>query len=195
MRATAYEDEQGHVALCWDLDRESLSAAMRKDGRYLLVTNDPTLSPRQMLALYREKDGVEKDFRIAKSDLQVSPIYLHKDRRIEGMLLIHMLALLTYTVLERQARQHGLQLTTRRIIALLASLDVIVSLCWDGSQLYRLVPIDADQAALLDVLAHVLKDLQSTYPVQPRLPTGGVVPLALPPPDVWGSRAPRALTS
>jgi hypothetical protein len=37
-RATAYEDEQGHVALRWGLDRESLSAAMRKDGRYLRLS-------------------------------------------------------------------------------------------------------------------------------------------------------------
>jgi hypothetical protein len=40
------------------------------------------------------------------------------------MLLMHMLALLTYNLLERQARQHGLALTTRRIIAVLESLTI-----------------------------------------------------------------------
>ena len=193
MRATAYANEQGQADLRWEIDRAALLAAMRKDGRYLLVTNDPTLSPRQMLELYRKKDGVEKDFRITKSDLKVSPIYLHKDRRIEGMLLIHMLALLAYTILERQTHQHGLQFTTRRIIALLSSLDIIVSLCWDGSSVYRLVPIDADQAALLEVLDQVLKDLQATHPFQPRLPSGDVLPLALPPPEAWGRSATFAL--
>ena len=64
-----------------------------------------------MLARYRQKDGGEKRFSVCKSDLKVSPIYLHKDARIEGMLLIHMLALLTYSLLERQARQGGLQMT------------------------------------------------------------------------------------
>jgi transposase len=194
VRATAYEDASGQVGLRWEIDRQALWAAMRKDGRYLLVTNDPTLSPREMLALYRKKDGVEKDFRIAKSDLKVSPIYLHKDRRIEGMLLIHMLALLAYTILERQAHQHGLQLTTRRIIAQLSDLDIIVSLCWDGSSVYRLVPIDADQAALLEVLAHVLQDLRTTHPFQPQLPSGDVLPLALPPPEAWDRNATSALT-
>lgn len=184
MGATAYVGEGGQVCLRWDMDRLALLNAMRKDGRYLLVTNDPTLSPRQMLKLYRQKDGVEKDFRIAKSDLQVSPIYLHKDCRIEGMLLIHMLALLTYTLLERQARLHGLQLTTRRIIALLSNLDVIESLCWDGSLSYRLVPVDAAQAALLEALAHVLQDLQQPHALQLQLPSGTRLPLALPPPLV-----------
>lgn len=188
MQATAAEDASGQVCLHWELDRAALLAAMRKDGRYLLVTNDPTLSPRQMLARYREKDGVEQDFRITKSDLQVSPIYLHKDCRIEGMLLIHMLALLVYTLLERQTRLQGLQLTTRRILALLADLDVIESLCWDGSVSYRLVPVDADQAALLEVLARVLQDLQAPQALQPRLPSGTLLPLALPPPNVAGRR-------
>ena len=90
-----------------------------------------------MFDLYCQKDGVEKDFRIAKSDLKVSPIYLHKDDRIAGMLLINMLALLTYSLLERQTRQHGWQMTTRRIIATLDSLDVIETWCWDGSVWFR----------------------------------------------------------
>ena len=184
MQVTAYAAADGPVCLRWEIDRLALLTAMRKDGRYLLVTNDPTLSPRQMLALYRQKDGVEKDFRIAKSDLKVSPIYLHKDCRIEGLLLIHMLALLTYTLLERQTRLHGLQLTTRRIIELLSSLDVVETLCWDGSRSYRLVPVAADQAALLEVLTQVLHELQTPSALLLQLPSGMRLPLALPPPSV-----------
>ncbi len=78
---------------------------MQRDGRYLLVTNDWSLSPQRMLALYRQKDGVEKRFTVSKGDIKVSPIYLHKDQRIEAMLLLNMLALLTYSLLERQVRQ------------------------------------------------------------------------------------------
>jgi transposase len=51
---------------------------MQQDGRYLLVTNDWPLSPRRTFDLYRQKDGVEKRFTVSKSDLKVSPIYLHK---------------------------------------------------------------------------------------------------------------------
>jgi transposase len=189
MQATAYTDEHGQICLRWEIDRLALFTAMRKDGRYLLATNDPTLSPRQMLELYRKKDGVEKDFRISKSDLKVSPIYLHKDERIEGLLLIQMLALLTYTLLQQQTRLHGLQLTTRRIMALLSNLDVIETLCWDDSITYRLVPVDADQAALLEVLAQVLQDLQHVHARQPRLPSGTRLPLALPPPRVTHKNA------
>jgi len=170
-------------------------SAMRQDGRYLLVTNDTSLSPQRMFELYLAKDGVEKCFRIAKSDLQVSPIYVHKDARIEGMLLTNMLALLTYSVLQRQVRKAGWQMTTRQIIAKLASLDVIETLCWDGSVTYRMVPMDKDQAALLEVLAQVLTDLRRPRWPHPRLPSGNTFPLALPPPIVTRARAAPALAA
>jgi hypothetical protein len=185
MRAEAYTDERGQIRLRWWIDRYTLLLAMQKDGRYILVTNDWSLSPQRMFDLYRQKDGVEKCFRVSKSDLKVSPIYLHKDERIEGMLLINMLALLTYSLLERQARQNGWQMTTRRIIAKLDNLDVIETLCWDGSLLYRIVPVDGEQAALLESLAQVLADLRRPRWSHPLLPSGNILPLALPPPNNW----------
>jgi transposase len=189
MRAEAYADQQGRVCLrCW-VDRYTLWQAMQRDGRYLLVTNDWSLSPQRMLALYRQKDGVEKRFTVSKSDLEVSLIYLHKDERIEAMLLINMLALLAYSLLERQVRQGGLQMTTRRIIEKLESLDVIETLCWDGSRLHRLVPVDEEQAALLEVLVHVLAELRLPRWPHPLLPAGDNLPLALPPPRDWQAAA------
>jgi transposase len=188
MRAEAYTDEHGQICLRWWIDRHALLLAMRKDGRYLLVTNDWSLSPQRMFDLYRKKDGVEKGFRISKSDLKVSPIYLHKDERIAGMLLINMLALLAYSLLERQSRQKGWQMTTRRIIETLDSLDVIETWCWDGSLLYRIVPLDEEQAALLEILTLVLTDLHRPRWPHSLLPSGNLLPLALPPPTTWRGR-------
>jgi transposase len=182
MRAEAYQDEPGQVRLRWWVDREALYQVMQRDGRYLLVTNDGSLSPQQMLALYHRKDDVEKCARVAKSQLQVSPIYVHKDERIEAMLLINMLALLAYSMLERQARRGGLQMTTRRIIEKLESLDVVETHCVDGSCLLRLVPVDEEQAVLLSVLAQVLSELRLPRWPHPFLPAGQDLPLALPPP-------------
>ena len=106
-----------------------------------------------------------------------------------------MLALLAYSLLERQVRQNGLQITTRQIIAKLANLDVIETPCWDGSVTYRLVPMDKDQAALLEVLAHVLTDLRRPHRHYPRLPSGNTLPLALPPPSISRARAAPALAA
>lgn len=182
MRAEAYLDEHDQVRLRWWVDRLALWQTMQSDGRYLLVTNDWNLSPQEMLALYRQKDGGEKRFTVAKSDLHVSPIYLHKDRRIEAMLLVNMLALLTYSLLERQAHKNDLQLTTRRIIEKLSALQVVETLCWDGSRLYKITPVDTEQAVLLTILATLLEELRQPPTPGPQLPDGRTLPLALPPP-------------
>jgi transposase len=184
LHVQAYTDGTEQVRLRWWVDREALHQAMTRDGRYLLVTNDWSLSPKRMLALYREKDGVEKRFTVTKSDLKVSPIYLHRDDRIQAMLLLNMLALLAYSLLERQARQGGLQMTTRRIIQKLESLDVVETQCWDGSHLLRLVPIDEEQVALLQILACLLADLRLPRWPQRQLSTGNGPVRALSPPEM-----------
>jgi len=185
VQVEAYTDETGQVGLRWQVNRYRLWQAMQTDGRYLLATNDWHLSPQEMLALYRRKDGVEKCFQITKGELKVSPVYLHKDERIEAMLLVNMLALLAYSLLERQARHHGLSLTTRRIIAKLQSLDVVETVCWDGSSLLRLVPVDEEQALLLQVLAHVVAELRVPRWPHLQLASGETqsVFVALAPPD------------
>ncbi len=184
LHVQAYTDSTEQVRLRWWVNREALQQVMTRDGRYLLVTNDWSLSPTQMLAFYREKDGVEKRFTVTKSDLKVSPIYLHRDDCIQAMLLLNMLALLAYSLLERQVRQSGLQMTTRRIIHKLEGLDVVETQCWDGSHLLRLVPIDEEQAALLQVLAGLLADLRFPRWPQRQLSTGNGLLLALSPPEV-----------
>ena len=175
------------IQLRWQVDQRALAACERHDGRYLLVTNHPTLTPREMLALYRAKDGGEKNFTVCKKDLRVSPVYLHTDARIAAMLLLHMLALLTYNILQRQARQHGLVLTTRRLIAALTNLTVIETHCWDGSVLVRLTPVSTEQAQLLEALAVVLAAMW--WPRQrlvlPVPAAGGPDPGLAPGPPPW----------
>lgn len=153
------------IVLTWQVKLPELRAAMQQDGRYLIATNDPTLTPSQMFDLYRAKDGVEKDFRICKSQLNVSPLYLHKDERIQAMLLLNMLALLAYTILERQAHQSGLPLTTRRIIEQLDTLTVIQTHCVDGSHFYRLTPVSQEQAQLIAALRTIFPAEMAPLPL------------------------------
>jgi transposase len=177
IQVNVYKSPAGGVTLHWQLDTEALALKERLDGRYLLVTNDNSLSHQQMFQLYRDKDGGEKRFLISKQDLKVSPIYLHQDQRIAAMLLLNMLALLAYSLLERQMRQQGLSLTTRQLIRKLEQLSLIETRCQDGSRLYRLTPISSECQQLLDLVAVALNELlQERFPhslpqlVQPQLP-------------------------
>ncbi|MBL4896809.1 MAG: hypothetical protein JKY75_08065, partial [Erythrobacter sp.] len=159
MSISVRETVDGQVDLRWQIDTDTLWRAEEKDGRYLLVTNEWSLSHHEMFALYREKDGVEKRFRISKSDLKVSPIYLHKDKRIASMLLLNMIALLAYSLLERQMRQNELQLTTRELIKRLETVSLIETHCHDGSCLRRLTPVEPEIALILELVGEAWQKL------------------------------------
>jgi hypothetical protein len=186
--ATAYLTATGAVDLRWAVDRRALFTAMQHDGRYLLVTNDWHLAPRRMLELYRSKDALEKRFKVAKQDLRIRPLYVHSDERIRAILLINMVALLAYSLLERQVQQAGLPLTSRRIIAQLEGLTIIETHCHDGSVLRRLTPLTTEQGTLLTVLAELLAQRQLTdlVPTLPAPTEPAAVLLLLP------AEAPRA---
>ena len=166
---------EGKVCLEWWIDANALQAAQRLDGRFLLVTNDFRLSYAEMLTLYRQKDAVEKRFEVCKQDLKVRPLHVHSDQRIQAMLLVNLIALLAYSLLERQAQQHGLCLTTRRIIEQLATLQVQVIEACDGSLACSFHETTPGQVQLLSALLQALQE----KPRSP-LPTGPLARNLLP---------------
>lgn len=172
MDTTVAQTETGQVTLRWAIDRLALCKAMPHDGRYLLVTNDWHLAPPRMLELYRSKDILEKRFEVAKQDLHIRPFYVHRDERIQALLLVNMLARLAYSLLERQVHQAGLHVTTRRLIEQLEGATVIATHCHDGSVLRRLTPLSAEQEALFTILATLLaqSSLADLVPAWPALP-------------------------
>jgi transposase len=144
--------------LNWYLDVNAIETVERADGRYLLVTNDFNLSYPQMLALYRKKDAVEKRFQVCKQDLKTRPLYVHSDERIQAMLLINVIALLAYSLLERQAEQYGLCLTARQIIERLSTLQVQLIEAWDGSRAWSWIETTDEQVLLLTAILQVLNE-------------------------------------
>jgi transposase len=169
------------VCLAVWIDANALQAAEHQDGRFLLVTNDPSLAYPQMLALYRQKDAVEKRFEVAKQDLKVRPLFVHSDERLRALLLVNLIALLAYSLLERQAQQHGLALTTRRIIDRLSTLQVEIIEAWDGSRRYSWQETFPGQVQLLLVCSQALEELpRSPLPAGPLtsnlLPAGWPLP-------------------
>lgn len=156
---TVSTSAEGRLELRWQVDPAAWRLAEQSDGRYLLVTNDPKLSPRQMLTLYRQKDAVEKRFKICKQEIKLRPLHVHSDERIQAMLLINLIALLVYSLIERQAQQHGLCLTTRSILERLANLQVQHIQAWDGSQCWSFSQLTPEQHSLLAVLLLAMDDL------------------------------------
>ena len=178
MDTQVYTNPQGQLHLTWQVNPSLLAQEERRDGRYLLVTNNWRLSHAELFQLYRDKDGGEKRFLISKSDLRVSPVFLHKDERIAAMLLLNMIALLAYSLLERQLRQQGLQLTTRQLIRRLQDLTLIETRFIDGSCMRRLTSLAPECLAILPLVLAALESLieQATPTQQPAAALSGAPP-------------------
>jgi transposase len=100
--------EEGRLGLNFHINPEKLAAAQALEGKYVLATNADHLSAHDMLRLYKGQDKVEKANRTVKGPLQVRPVFLRTDERIEGLVLCTMLALLVRAILALPCRRVGL---------------------------------------------------------------------------------------
>ena len=182
--------KRGDVKMRWGVDRDALRAMCRLKGRYLLVTDHPDLSPVEMLATYKDKDKVEKRFRVLKGVLLVRPIYLHKDERIAAMLMVNMIALLVYSLAERRCRRNGLHITGREMLYAFASLHVIESRFIDGSVLYQSMPLTQPQQEIIQRMMIKVQTMLDVGEWAGSLAAGRQFTIP-PPPLLWGVPPPR----
>jgi hypothetical protein len=154
-------NKDGHLTLSWRIDAEALEQAMVLDGKFLLITNDRTLSGAEMVTHYGEKDKVEKAFRTLKSPIRVRPVFLHKDERIEALMFVNMLALLVYSILEMKCRRSGLKVTGEAVLKGFAYLSAIYTTFVDGSVQLRVEELNAFQQDVVTAMG------QSWWPSLP----------------------------
>lgn len=95
--------------LSWELNSASLSEAERDDGVFPLLTNDRSFDAEQVLRAYKRQPLIEKRFSQLKTDFAVAPVYLKNVARIQGLLAVYFLVLMTQTLLERELRRAMVQ--------------------------------------------------------------------------------------
>lgn len=89
----------------------AITAAERLDGRYMLVSNDHDLSADELMAAYKRQHAIESRFSDYKGPIEVRPVFLKNNNRIAALTAIISLALLIYSLIERQVRRSLATLT------------------------------------------------------------------------------------
>ncbi len=86
------------------IDRKAVQDAKRYDGKWVVETNDPTLTVEDAATGYRSLMVIERCFRsLKRTQLKIMPVYHWLPRRIEAHVKICVLALLLERMMERQA--------------------------------------------------------------------------------------------
>jgi transposase len=89
----------------YHIDTVQLAAETCGDGVFPLITNDSSLSELELLLAYKGQPSLEKRFTHMKTDFEVAPVYLKEASRIQALLCVYFLALLTESLLERELRR------------------------------------------------------------------------------------------
>jgi len=132
----ALEHDHGHRYYSYEVpgpgefhfyeDPHKLAAETRREGRYLIKTNDPELTAQHAVPLYKQLSDVEWAYRDLKDVIRMRPIHHRSDARIEAHLFVATLALFLKRTLERQLHDAGLNLTPTEAFAAMRSMGIAV---------------------------------------------------------------------
>jgi len=84
-------------------NENAISAASMMDGIFPLATNTD-LDAHAVLNAYKYQPKLERRHALLKSGLQVAPVFLKKNDRIEALMFVYFLAQLVCALVERQLR-------------------------------------------------------------------------------------------
>jgi transposase len=100
-------DEDQAWKLHWEQPQNVVAADERFDGISLLCTNVPAarLSAGEVMIKYKEQIQIEQTIDFIKSPVQIRPMWLHSPKRLAGLTLLIMIAVLVAALLEYQVRR------------------------------------------------------------------------------------------
>jgi len=93
------------------LDKKATQQAARTDGKWVIQTNDDTLTPEDAACAYKNLSVIERCFRTLKStQLKLGPVYHRLSRRLEAHVKVCVMALLIERIAELACEQSWSQL-------------------------------------------------------------------------------------
>jgi transposase len=89
----------------WKINEQALCEASKTDGIFPLITNT-TLEASDVLRKYKKQPFLEKRMYTKKTVLEVAPVFLKKEKRIEAMLFLYFVSLMIVSLIERKIRMN-----------------------------------------------------------------------------------------
>ncbi len=101
-----------NYGLEWKINEQAAIGVSKTDGLFPLITNNHLLDAAEVLRMYKRQSYLEKRMYTKKSVLDVAPVFLKKESRIEAVLLLYFFALMIVSLIERNIR---LNMTKQKI--------------------------------------------------------------------------------
>ena len=107
----------------YEIKQDALELAELMDGKLLLVTNTPDLSPKNVVDRYKSLADIERGFRVLKSEIEIGPVFHRLPERIKAHASICFIALILYRIMRQRLHAAGSELSPERAMAELQKLQ------------------------------------------------------------------------
>jgi hypothetical protein len=105
LRTTITTTGEGTPVFAWTFDQAVLDAEAAGDGWYALLTNlAADVDATEVFHRYKDQPTVERRYGDIKGPLAIAPIFLQHNRRITALITVICLALLIFSLIEREVR-------------------------------------------------------------------------------------------
>lgn len=111
-----------------EIDQDKLNAEEQYDGFFGLRTNIKNAQPKEILLAYRGLWQVEQTFRIAKSSLEIRPVFHYSLNRIRAHFAICYMALALIRYVEFSLKRSGLYIPCEQLHLMLRKVRKVVLL-------------------------------------------------------------------
>jgi transposase len=116
------------------------------EGKYLIQTEEPHLTAREAVAIYKELSEVERAFSELKDVIEMRPIYHQNAQRVRAHIFVASLAFLLDRALEKKLKSAGLDLSSKEAWQILKTVRV-VEIDWGHGEQKRSVTQGTARAA------------------------------------------------
>jgi transposase len=155
----------------WQVEAtEAIAPQAQRERRFVLATNvldAQQLKDADLLRAYKGQPAVELSFQWAKNPAAIAPIFLETPTRMAALGCVYLVALLVYTLVERQVRnnlaERGETLpdrpapsrrpTARTVFQLMRNIAV-VTLVWAGQRHRQVTALHAHQLHVIGLLGY-----------------------------------------
>ena len=101
----------------YSVDESAKARAQLMDGKLLLVSNVPDLTPVEVVKRYKALADIERGFRVLKSEIEIAPVYHRLPERIRAHAAICFMALIVYRVMRQRLKLAKSELTPEKALA------------------------------------------------------------------------------
>jgi transposase len=100
------KNTQGNIII--KRDTKALTSKQSKLGKFILITNKEDIDARLIIAMYRQRDSVEKIFDSVKNELKIDRLRIHSRDALEGRLFIAFIAVILYMAILQELKNTDL---------------------------------------------------------------------------------------